>query len=117
MLANSIPFGSVQIQMGKFVSETTAARIASTQRINWAMMYLETLILRHVQTPNHVRRKTEQDTWQGWGNQYAGHTYPGIFVCSSYIKNSYFLAYFPYLKKQSTINGSPCCLSGSQINF
>ena len=42
MLANSVPFGSVQIQMGKFVSETTAARIASTQRINWAMMRLDT---------------------------------------------------------------------------
>jgi hypothetical protein len=37
--------------MGKFVSETTAARIASTQRINWAMMHLETLILRHEQHP------------------------------------------------------------------
>lgn len=60
--ARSVPFGSVQIQMGKFVSETTAARIASAQRINWAMMHLETLILRHEQTPSHVRRKTEQDT-------------------------------------------------------
>jgi len=62
MLVNSVPFGSVQIQMGKFVSETTATRIASTRRINWAMMHLETLILHHEQKPNHVRRKIEQDT-------------------------------------------------------
>jgi hypothetical protein len=48
--------------MGKFVSETTVTRVAATQRINWAMMHLETLILRLEQTPNHMLRKTEKDT-------------------------------------------------------